>query len=161
MISSKFTSELIAPCGMNCGICRAYNAYIHGVPTKRGKVTHCTGCRFRVKNCYVIRACTKLRKNQIQSCSECDTMPCEKLSHLDKRYREHYDMSMVENLKTINEKGMIEFLAEQAEKYRCPNCREVVCVHDVTCYSCGYMRKNSEPANTEKVTKSSPKKQRN
>jgi predicted RNA-binding Zn-ribbon protein involved in translation (DUF1610 family) len=86
-------------------------------------------------------------------------MPCENLSHLDKRYRERYDMSMVENIKTIKAKGMTEFLAEQAEKYRCPNCGEVVCVHDGKCYSCGYIRKNHESACNEKVTKSSPKKQ--
>ncbi len=159
MISSKFTPELIAPCGMNCGICRAYNAYTHGVPPKRGKVTHCEGCRPRAKNCYVIRACSKLRKNQIQSCSECDTMPCEKLSHLDKRYREHYNMSMVENLKTIKAKGITEFLAEQTEKYRCPNCGDVVSVHDGKCYSCGFLRKNPEPAGEKKVTKSSHNKQ--
>lgn len=110
MGSSKFAPELIAPCGMNCGICRVYNVYTHGVPTKRGKVTHCEGCRPRAKNCYVIRACSKLRKNQIQSCSECDTMPCEKVSHLDKCYCEHYDMSKVENLKKIKVKAWMIFL---------------------------------------------------
>ena len=159
MISSKFVPDLIAPCGMNCGICRAYNAYTHGVPTKRGKVTHCVGCRPLAKNCYIKRACLKLRKKQIQSCSECDTMPCEKLSHLDKRYREHYDMSMVENLKTIKAKGITEFLAEQAEKYRCPNCGGVVSVHDGKCYSCSYITKNPKLKSIEKSTQLSTKKQ--
>ena len=37
---------------------------------------------------------------------------------------------MVENITIIKENGMTEFLAEQAEKYRCLNCREVVSVHD-------------------------------
>jgi hypothetical protein len=159
MVSSKFVPDLVAPCVMNCGICRAYNAYIHGVPAKRGKVTHCAGCRPRAKNCYVIRACIKLRKNQIKSCSECDLMPCEKLSHLDKRYREHYDMSMVENLKTIKAKGITEFLTEQAEKYRCPNCEGVVSVHDGKCYSCSYSTKNSKQKSFEKSTQFSTKKQ--
>jgi hypothetical protein len=43
-------------------------------------------------------------------------MPCKNLAHLDKRYRERYDMSMIENLKSINAKGMDGFLAEQATK---------------------------------------------
>ena len=60
-------------------------------------------------------------------------------------------MSMVENIKTIKEKGMTEFLVEQAEKYRCPNCGEVVCVHDGKCYSCGYIRKNSESESIKKT----------
>jgi rubrerythrin len=66
-------------------------------------------------------------------------MPCEKLAHLDKRYRERYSMSMVENLKLLKEKGMAEFLKSQKEKYRCPICGDVVCVHDNKCYGCGYV----------------------
>ena len=100
MSSNRFVPELIAPCGMNCALCRAYNAFIHGVPRQRGKVTHCAGCLPRAKNCYIKRGCKKLSKHQIQSCSECETMPCNKLDHLDQRYRERYGMSMVENLKT-------------------------------------------------------------
>ena len=101
MQKNKFPAELIAPCGMNCGICKGYLAYIHGVPRQRGKVSWCAGCVPRAKNCYIKRGCKKLTKHQIQSCSECDTMPCEKLAHLDKRYRERYGMSMVENQKTL------------------------------------------------------------
>jgi hypothetical protein len=135
-----FTPELIAPCGMNCGICRAYNAYTHGVPTKRGKVSHCKGCLPRGKNCYIKRGCKKLSKHELQSCSECAAMPCEKLAHLDQRYRLRYGMSMVENLKELKAKGMDEFLKNQQEKYRCPNCGGVVSVHDGKCYSCGYQK---------------------
>ena len=154
-----FASDLIAPCGMNCGICKAYLAYTHGVPAKRGKVSHCRGCVPRAKNCYIKRGCPKLSKHQLQSCHQCDAIPCKNLAHLDKRYREHYAMSMVENLKTIKTKGMDGFLTDQAEKYRCPNCGDVVSVHDGKCYSCSYIRKKPEPENTEKATQSPPKKQ--
>ena len=68
-------------------------------------------------------------------------------------------MSMVENLEKIKAKGMTEFLAEQAEKYRCPNCGDVVSVHDGKCYSCGYIRKNPERESTEKAKQKSNKKQ--
>jgi Protein of unknown function (DUF3795) len=141
MSSSKYVSELIAPCGMNCALCRAYNAYIHGVPRQRGKVTYCAGCLPRAKNCYIKRGCKKLSKHQIQSCSECETMPCNKLDHLDRRYRERYSMSMVETLKIIKAQGIQEFLKSQAERYTCPSCGDVVCLHDGKCYSCGYTRK--------------------
>jgi hypothetical protein len=70
-------------------------------------------------------------------------MPCDKLAHLDKRYRERYGMSMVENLKMLKEKGMDKFLRKQAEKYRCPNCSTgVICVHDNKCFRCSYKRKD-------------------
>ena len=143
MPPNKFTPELIAPCGMNCALCKAYLAYTHGIPEQRGKVTHCAGCLPRAKNCYIKRGCKKLSKHQIQSCHQCATMPCKHLTHLDKRYRERYGMSMVENLKMINANGMDAFLKNQEATHRCPNCGGVVCVHDRNCYSCGQMRKKT------------------
>ena len=142
-MDSVFASDLIAPCGMNCAICKNYLSYTHGVPTKRGKVSHCKGCVPRAKNCYIKRGCPKLSKHQLKSCSQCDTAPCKNLARLDKRYRERYDMSMVENLKTINATGMDGFLAEQAQKYRCSSCGGVVSVHDKKCYTCGCIEKKT------------------
>lgn len=106
MLPNKFTPELIAPCGMNCALCKAYIAYSHGIPRQRGKVTHCAGCLSRAKNCFIKRGCTKLSQHQTQSCHQCDVMPCKNLDRLDKRYRERYGMSMVENLKMLKAKGM-------------------------------------------------------
>ncbi len=148
MPECKFTVDQIAPCGMNCGLCRAYLAYTHGVPRQRGKVSHCPGCRPRdagasdyPKNCYIKRGCKQLSNHQIQSCSQCmETMPCKNLIRLDKRYRERYGMSMVENSREIKAKGMDEFLKNQAEKYRCPRCGDVICVHDGKCYGCNNKR---------------------
>ena len=137
---NKFTADLVAPCGINCAICRGYITCKHKIPRVRGKISYCTGCSSRSKNCYIKRNCRKLTKHEIQSCSECDVMPCARLDHLDKRYRERYGMSVVENLKMIKAKGMEEFLKSQEEQYRCPSCGDVVCVHDAKCYSCSYKR---------------------
>ncbi len=138
MTQKLFTPDLIAPCGMNCGICKAYIAYTHGIPRQKGRVTYCAGCRQRAKNCYIKRNCKTLTSHQVRHCFECDVMPCKNLNHLDTRYREHYGMSMVENQKTLKTEGMDQFLEQQAEKYRCPSCGDVVCVHDGKCYGCGY-----------------------
>ena len=67
-------------------------------------------------------------------------MPCKNLAHLDKRYRERYGMSMAENLKELKAKGEDEFLKSQEQKYQCPTCADIVCVHDAKCYSRGYKR---------------------
>jgi len=53
-------------------------------------------------------------------------------------------MSMVENLKMIKAKGVDEFLKNQEATHRCPNCGDVVCVHDGKCYSCGYKREKTQ-----------------
>jgi len=140
MHRKEFTPVLIAPCGMNCGICKAYLAYSRGVPEQRGEVTHCAGCLPRNKNCFIKRGCKKLAKNEIRFCFECGAMPCENLDRVDRRYRKHYDMSMVENLRELKERGMEEFLRIQREKCKCPNCGDVVSVHDGKCYACGYKK---------------------
>ena len=139
LMESKFTPELVAPCGMNCGICKCYLAYSRGVPRQKGKVSHCSGCIARNKTCaFIKRDCEKLRKKQIRFCYECSDMPCRKLAHIDEHYSARYGMSMLENQKVIKEKGMDAFLKSQAEKYRCPSCGDVVSVHDGKCYACGY-----------------------
>lgn len=142
MNKHNFVSELIAPCGMNCALCKGYIAYSRGIPRQRGKVAHCAGCLPRGKNCFIKRKCTKLTKHEVQFCYECGVMPCANLDRLDRRYRERYGMSMVENLKMLKAKGMDEFLVSQAERHRCPSCGDVVCVHDGKCYSCNYTREN-------------------
>jgi len=135
----KLNPDLIAPCGMNCGICKAYLAYSRGVPYKKGEVTHCTGCLVRNKNCaFIRRDCEKLRKKQIRFCYECADMPCKQLSKLDELYRARYRMGMIENLKMIREKGIDEFLKSQSEEYRCVSCGDIISVHNGKCYACGY-----------------------
>ena len=136
-MDDRLNKNLIAPCGMNCGICKWYLSYSRGIPKKKGRVTHCSGCLPRNKNCFLKRGCGKMRKNEIKFCFECGDMPCENLDRLDRRYRTRYNMSMVANLKELKTKGMNKFLAAQRKRYRCPKCGGVICVHDGKCYDCG------------------------
>jgi hypothetical protein len=149
-MDSNFTADLIAPCGMNCGVCKSYLAYSRGIPIKKGTVSHCNGCRVRNKNCaFIKRDCPRKVGKQLNFCYECPDMPCERLTKIDKLYQTRYGMSMIENQKTIHDKGMDDFLKNQTEKYRCPSCGDVVSVHDGKCYKCGYQGpkpKSSDPA---------------
>jgi hypothetical protein len=134
-----FTPEMIAPCGMNCGICKSYLAYSRGVPYKKGEVSHCIGCLVRNKKCaFIKRDCEKIRKKQIRFCYQCADMPCKQLAKLDELYSARYGMSMVENQNMMRENGMLGFLQSQAEKYRCPSCGDIISVHDRKCYACEY-----------------------
>jgi hypothetical protein len=148
MTCNPFTVDLIAPCGMNCGICKAYLAYSRRVPKKKGAVSHCTGCIARDKKCaFIKRDCEKIRNKQYRFCFECPDMPCENLKRLDRLYSARYGMSMVENQKIIKDKGMDEFLNSQEEKYRCPKCGDVVSVHDGKCYACGFQGEKFKGSN--------------
>jgi hypothetical protein len=131
-------SELIAPCGMNCALCASYLAYSSGVPKKAGKVSHCTGCRPRDKRCaFIKKRCVRLARKEIDFCFECGKMPCPDLLRVDKLYRTRYGMSPVANLEFIRTKGMAAFLRRQKKDHACPECGNLVCVHNGKCYACG------------------------
>ncbi len=125
--------SLIAPCGMNCGICMAF---------LREK-NHCRGCRAsdRDKAISVLRCkiknCKVIKKGKADFCFECVDYPCKRLRQLDKRYRTRYNMSMLENLAYIKENGIRRFAGKEATRWRCPECGGTICVHKGICLSCG------------------------
>jgi hypothetical protein len=63
-------------------------------------------------------------------------MPCKRLKQLDTRYRTKYGMSMIANLTEIKDQGMNAFLVHQAERYTCPTCKGLLCVHRSRCLMC-------------------------
>ncbi len=145
-MAKPFTAELIAPCGMNCGICKAYLAYSRGVPTRKAKY-HIAQAAWRVtKTVRSLKEREKLKKCKSASAMNAQTCPARS-SKLDELYSARYGMSMVENQKMIKEKGMGEFLKSQAEKYRCPSCGDIVSVHDGKCYVCGYQADKPKGSN--------------
>ena len=132
--------KLIAPCGMNCGICMVYLR-------ERNK---CKGCRASDVGKPVTRTECKIKtcekraserktceKEEFEFCFECSEFPCKRLNQLDNRYRRKYRMSMIENLIAIRDGGISGFLASEAERWRCRNCGEVINVHKGGCSVCG------------------------
>lgn len=122
--------ELIAPCGMNCCICMAY---------LREK-NKCPGCRGSDRNKPITTAKCKIKtcsKLDSKFCYDCNDFPCDRLNHLDKRYRTKYRMSMIENLKFIQTNGIKQFLKQEEERWKCPDCGGVICCHNGICFGCG------------------------
>ena len=134
MLDGKFSPELITPCGMNCGICISFFGY--SLNGKRRKHP-CKGCRPTEKQCaFIKKQCNKLATKQIEYCFECVDFPCVNLTKLDERYKTKYGMSMIENLKHIQKNGIKKFLENEQERWKCPTCEGVICVHNKTCYNC-------------------------
>jgi hypothetical protein len=129
--------ELIAPCGMNCGVCASYLAMKNDVKKKVIGKTYCSGCLPRGKNCYYEKKCERLGKGLVRFCYDCGDFPCRLLKTLDKRYRTFYHMSMIENLKYIKDNGINKFLKKEQEKWRCSECGGIVCCHNGICFNCG------------------------
>ena len=136
--AKKLTSDLIAPCGMNCALCASNLALKNDLKSKGIKIPYCIGCRPRNKKCaFIKKKCSKLLNGEVAYCFECTGFPCDLLKTLDARYKERYKMSMIENLSFIKEHGMQNFLEEQAKRWKCPNCGELISCHNGICYSCG------------------------
>jgi len=131
--SNKQLNELVAPCGMNCRLCLAY---------QREK-NHCNGCKMydalkisvSCQRC-IIKNCPIIKINESGFCYECDKYPCHRLKQLDKRYRLKYHMSMIENLETIKQNGLTYFLDQEEIKWACPKCGSIICVHRNICPNC-------------------------
>jgi hypothetical protein len=138
---------LIAPCGMNCGVCVSYLAMKNNLNKQGFKKAYCAGCRPRGKNCtFMAKKCDLLGKGLIRFCHECGDFPCSRLIDLDHRYRTKYHLSMIENLEFIKDHGIESFLAQEEAKWRCPECGGRICCHNGLCLSCGldHLRKNKK-----------------
>lgn len=130
--------NLIAPCGMNCRLCWGFI---------REKNT-CPGCKSietpgTKKSAYrdtcKIKNCASLKSGKAGYCSDkCGSFPCARLKQLDKRYKTKYKMSMIENLKMINDSGVRYFIRNEKLKWACPECGKSLCVHKPECTFCGY-----------------------
>ncbi len=126
-------ATMIAPCGMNCTLCYAH---------LREK-NKCEGCRgndeLKMPGCVkcAINRCDARTDSHVDLCYVCAQYPCKRLKELDKRYKAKYSMSMLENLADIKTQGMDAFLQQQSERWTCPNCGSVICVHRGRCSSCG------------------------
>jgi len=127
---------IIAPCGMNCALCHAYVRQKNVCPGCYGDRTlmakSCAGCK--------IRACAETTLGVQHFCFECSEYPCDRIKHIDKRYRTRYGMSMIENLETIRLFGLEEFIAREQERWKCPGCGELISVHKKNCLYCGRPR---------------------
>lgn len=129
--------NLIAPCGMNCALCIAYQFKEKDLNKRGFRKGYCPGCLPRGKNCtHMGSRCDLLGNGEVRFCFECEVYPCKMLKALDKRYRTKYHMSMIQNLDYIKENGVDRFLEAEEEKWLCPDCGGTICCHNGLCLNC-------------------------
>ncbi len=137
-------TKLLAPCGINCMLCKGY---------LREKNT-CPGCRFldpknsTFKSCTkcIIKNCPELAKTKSKFCYECEKYPCKRMKDLNKRYVTRYNYDTFKTLAMIRDKGIRKTCKQLSKKYSCLN--GTICVHDGKCY-----KKASEASKVAKVSK--------
>ena len=131
-----FTADMMAPCGLDCSLCKRALA----------EENPCPGClgpdenkpEFCAKRCGII-LCLKRRENGYRFCDECPDFPCADVMEKETRYTAKYPLyeSPVGNIREIRETGMEAFLAKERRRWTCGDCGSPVCVHDGLCSGCG------------------------
>ena len=133
---NMFTAEMIAPCGLDCSICRKAH----------DKVSPCPGCngpdinkpKFCSEICGIIR-CDKRKGNGYRFCDECPDFPCEDVMEKENRYTTAYPLyeSPLKNIRLIRELGMEAFLEKERDQWSCRECGCAISVHTGICSGCG------------------------
>src|SRR5512147_2696397 len=127
--TKAMSAALIAPCGMNCSLCRAFMREKNACPGCRGDDSLKPKTRVLCR----IKTCEKLVRSGARYCFGCDGFPCDRLNSLDKRYRTRYGMSMIDNLRSIRKSGIRRVLENEKKRWACPECGELICVHEPQC----------------------------
>lgn len=133
--------DLIAPCGINCRTCIAYQFGEHDFNKRGFHKKYCDGCIPRGGTCtHMGDSCELLRKGSkdggVRFCFECEKFPCKRLKSLDKRYSTKYNTSVINNLNFIKNNGMNAFLEKEDDKWKCGTCGGSICCHNGLCLTC-------------------------
>lgn len=159
--------HLAAACGTYCGACPAYIAKhseheqiqtelqerSSSRPKKPPKNTPpadwmdgllCDGClgggtlAAHCQTCE-IRICAANNQNDSR-CSQCKELPCARITSLmmmgDYLHRDEY----LPNLEKIREMGVQEWVKNEEERWRCPQCGRPMSWYDARCAGCGEPR---------------------
>lgn len=119
-------SSLVAPCGLNCGICPVYlanqNPDLAKTIAERNHITLeeavCQGCHGE-KGCIKINGATLCQtydcvhnEKNLDFCYECDDFPCGKLAPCADRAKEIPHNTKIYNLLSIRKMGMDKWLEQ-------------------------------------------------
>ena len=125
------------PCGMNCALCRSYQAQQNDLKSKGFGYQSCPGYIPRGKHCLPMRDhCDTVGKGLVRFCFPCADF-CTRLKRLDERYRSKYHMSMIETLQMIRDQGLNTFVKDQATRWSYTQCgKHLICCHNGLCLHC-------------------------
>jgi hypothetical protein len=127
----EINPELLAPCGLYCGVCGIRIAHrennqkfkerlssVYQVPAEE---LACEGCLSEVvfKYCRVcpIKSCTQ--KRGFQGCHQCKEFPCPHIQHFPMPVGKKV---MLRAIPQWGELGTEKWVAAEEERYHCPAC---------------------------------------
>jgi hypothetical protein len=125
----------LAPCGVFCGACPAFNKTCLGCPSKN--INQKRTSKWRCK----IRTCCYEEKN-IPFCGYCTQFPCDTINKklIDSHFGEaafNYRHELPENINKLRELGLKDYLTYQKQRWVCPLCGGTVTFYHYKCSECG------------------------
>jgi hypothetical protein len=158
---------LAAACGTYCGACPAYIAkhrdeeelkmrlqkkLLSGPPNAQKGIPDpdwmdgllCDGCLsggMLAPHCKIcaIRKCAENTQKDSR-CSDCNELPCYRINNLINMGGYLHRKEYMSNLKKIREKGVMEWIKYEEERWLCPKCSLPLSWYDVECARCGEPR---------------------
>ena len=132
---NKTRHNELAPCGVYCGACPAFNKTCLGCASISKKQSRTSKWVCKIRNCCY-------ETEQKDYCIECDKFPCK--IHYRKLIQSHpddpkfkYRHEIPENFNKMKELGIELYLEYQQEKWSCPFCSGSVKFYHYTCTDCG------------------------
>lgn len=135
MEANRITANMIAPCGLDCSLCKRALAAENPCPGCLGPDENKP--EFCARKCGII-LCRKRKENGYTYCDECPDYPCEDVLEKETRYTSQYPLyeSPGKNLRDIREGGIEVFLENERKEWTCPDCGHIVSVHTGRCSGC-------------------------
>lgn len=137
--------ELLAPCGLYCGVCGVYMASRDNNETLKGKLAKaykvnpeqiaCSGClsdkRFVYCQTCEIRTCA-MEKNR-DGCHQCDTFPCNLIDDFPVPVGKRVILRSVPARKKL---GTQTWVKQEEARHECPQCHTPLFRGARRCASC-------------------------
>ena len=144
--NSKMNTELLAPCGLYCGVCGIYMASRDDNKKLKEKLANaygvtpeqiaCKGCLSNEKFVYCqtcgIRSCV-MDKNY-EGCHQCNEFPCTLIDDFPVPVGKKVILRSVPDRKKLGTKKWVE---EEEKRYRCPECDNPLFRGTTRCNKCG------------------------
>ncbi|MFX1238380.1 MAG: DUF3795 domain-containing protein [Promethearchaeota archaeon] len=146
---SQVKKELLAPCGLYCGVCGIYKAHKENkiglkkvlLPTfnfvaKNVDDISCTGCLsdgvvfIGCQSCQ-IKKCTSGK--EIEGCHQCEEWPCK---HIDNFPVTIAKKVMLRNIPLWKVLGTEKFVESEETRYTCPECGNILFRGAKKCIKC-------------------------
>lgn len=150
--TTKEEKRYDAYCGIYCGACYVLDSCEKGKEEELARElkispeeVNCNGCKSDIifKNCidcYFRNCCIS---KELDFCFQCSEYPCPELKKFKNIERLPHLSVNLENLETIRDGGLENWLVAQKNRWKCPACETKFSWYEENCQNCGKKLYNS------------------